>query len=121
MAGATFTPEVGDASTTVKNSKSLLVYAQTEEAYLTALSNGTITQSAVVFVKDTKSIWTHGTEFPGPYTEAEISTLLASKQDALTAGDLISISGNTISTTATADSAISESDVTELCTSVLES
>jgi len=97
MAGATFTSEVEQASTTTKNSKSLLVYAQTEEAYLTALSNGTITQSAVVFVKDTKSIWTHGTEFPGPYTEAEISTLLASKQDTLTAGENITIDGGTIS------------------------
>ena len=44
----------------------------------TSIESGSITDSDLVFIEDTKQIWTHGTYYSCPYTKDEIDNLVGS-------------------------------------------
>lgn len=44
----------------------------------TSVESGSITDSDLVFIEDTKQIWTHGTYYSCPYTKDEIDNLVGS-------------------------------------------
>lgn len=53
-----------------------LIHFQKKETFNTKLHDGEILDTSIVFIKDTKEIWTHGQIYPCPYTEAEIANML---------------------------------------------
>lgn len=67
-----------------------LIHFQTREAFNTQLESNNILDTSIVFIKETKEIWTHGQLYPCPLSLEEITTLLSKKVDKVTGKSLVS-------------------------------
>lgn len=55
----------------------------------TALTEGNLKETSIIFIEDTKQIWTQGTLYSCPFTAAEIQGFLESKVDKVTGKSLV--------------------------------
>lgn len=67
-----------------------LIHFNTKVNFNTQLQSGNILDTSIVFIKETKEIWTHGQLYPCPLSLEEITTLLSKKVDKVTDKSLVS-------------------------------
>ena len=67
-----------------------LIHFNTKVNFNTQLQSGNILDTSIVFIKETKEIWTHGQLYPCPLSLEEITTLLSKKVDKVTGKSLVS-------------------------------
>lgn len=60
-----------------------LIHFKTRSAFDTALANNQLNSWSIVFIKDTKEIWTHDQIYSCPYTKTEIDQLLENIIDSI--------------------------------------
>lgn len=53
-----------------------LIHFQTKTAFTTELNAGNILDTSIVFIKDTKEIWTHGQLYSCSLTEEEVTSII---------------------------------------------
>lgn len=53
-----------------------LIHFQTKTAFTTELNAGNILDTSIVFIKDTKEIWTHGQLYSCSLTEEEVISII---------------------------------------------
>lgn len=70
----------------------LFIKAKTKQGFETQLKAGKIENTKIVFILDTKEIWTQGSYFPCPYTKDEIDALVENLNTTLT-GRINTLSG----------------------------
>lgn len=54
------------------------IYVQTKELFLEKFDEGEVLNDAIVFIEDTKEIWTHGEYFCTPMSNSEIQNIAQS-------------------------------------------
>lgn len=57
-----------------------LIHFRTKTAFTTELNAGNILDTSIVFIKDTKEIWTHGQLYSCSLTEEEITSIIENSQ-----------------------------------------
>ena len=61
---------------------------ETLDAFNLSLESGDITDQCIVFIEETKQIWTHGQFYSCPYTKEEIDNLIKSSGSNITKSDI---------------------------------
>ena len=61
---------------------------ETIAGFNSALESGTIEDPCIVFIEETKQIWTHGQFYSCPYTKEEIDNLFNSSGSTITKADV---------------------------------